>query len=320
MTELARVYSAPTAAPMPAEPISEFERLMQKTFSPREILDGDSLDKMLRVAEQLANSRLSVPEHLRGNVGDCLAIVTQAMLWNMNPFAVAQKTHLVNGRLGYEAQLVNAVLQNSGAVRGLPRYEYKGEGASLECRVGFIPRGESEVVCGEWLRSSDVTTKNSPLWKTNPKQQLGYLQIKNWARAFVPGAILGVYTVDELEDALDAAGPSSPPAGPRRRSEAAPPISASTSPAPRPAADPETGEVQAPTPAAAPKAAAPAPAATAAPSGTGISGGQAAYLKNKLKAAGVSEQSICDRFQVASIDLLNTEQFDELKAELLSMS
>ena len=44
-----------------------------------------------------------------------------------------------------------------------------------------------------------MTTKNSPLWKTNPKQQLGYLQVKNWARLYCPGAILGVYTPDEFE-------------------------------------------------------------------------------------------------------------------------
>jgi len=65
--------------------------------------------------------------------------------------------------------------------------------------VGFIPAGESTVVWNQWLKSSDVTTKNSPVWKTNPKQQLGYLQVKNWARAFCPGAILGVYTPDEIE-------------------------------------------------------------------------------------------------------------------------
>ncbi|GAC1664425.1 MAG: hypothetical protein PVS3B2_00020 [Candidatus Dormibacteraceae bacterium] len=296
---------------------SDFERLLQKTFSPREILDGDSLDKMMRIAEQLARSALSVPKHLRDNVGDCLAIVTQAMLWNMNPFAVAQKTHLVNGTLGYEAQLVNAVLQNSGAVRGLPQYEYRGEGNGLECRVGFVPRGETQVVFGEWLRSGDITTKNSPLWKTNPRQQLGYLQIKNWARAFVPGAILGVYTVDELEDNLmgrDAPTVDAPPPGPRRKSESTPP------PAPAAKVDQVTGEIS-PPPAPPAPTPAPRPAAppAAAPAAGGISGGQVAYLRNKLRAASVDEATICDRFQVTSIELLNGLQFDELKAELLQM-
>jgi hypothetical protein len=96
---------------------------------------------------------------------------------------------------------VNAVVMQSGAIRGSFTYAYRGDGNSLECRVGAVLRGESEVRWGEWLSSAMVTTKNSPLWKTNPKQQMGYLQVKNWARAFAPGAILGVYTTDELGDA-----------------------------------------------------------------------------------------------------------------------
>ena len=158
------------------------------------------MDALYKFAQVMAESKFTVPKHLQGNVGDCLAVAMQATLWGMHPFTVAQKTHQVGGTLGYEAQLVNAVVQNSGAIIGRFHYEYQGEGARLQCRVGAIPRGESEIVWGEWLSSESVTTKNSPLWKTNPKQQLGYLQVKNWARAFTPGAILGVYTPDEMED------------------------------------------------------------------------------------------------------------------------
>jgi hypothetical protein len=129
-----------------------------------------------------------------------MAVIMQAMQWNMNPFVVAQKTHLVNGQLGYEAQLVNAVVQSSGAIDGRFHYEYKGEEPKIECRVGAVIRGEESITWNEWLCMADVTTKNSPLWKTNPKQQLGYLQVKNWARAYTPGALLGVYSVDELQD------------------------------------------------------------------------------------------------------------------------
>lgn len=179
----------------------ELERLLARPFTPADLMHGDALDRIERIAERMAKGKVTVPEHLRGNVGDCMAIATQAMLWNMDPFVVAQKTHIVSGRLGYEAQLVNAVLQNSGAIRGMPYYEYSGDGNDLKCRVGCVPRGETEVRWGEWLSIAAVTTKNSPLWKTNPKQQMGYLQVKNWARAFAPGAILGVYTTDELGDA-----------------------------------------------------------------------------------------------------------------------
>jgi hypothetical protein len=295
--------------------VSDFERLLDQSYSPRAMLEGDSMDKMMRMAEQMASSKLSVPEHLRNNVGDCFAVVMQAMLWNMHPFAVAQKTHLVNGKLGYEAQLVNAVVQNSGAVSSLPAYEYRGEGDGLECRVGFVPRGGTQIVWNEFLRFGSVTTKNSPLWKTNPKQQLGYLQIKNWARAYCPGALLGVYTTDELEQ--QGAGfneqntsITEPGRGPRRRSESQ--TQASTAPAQDAAEQQQSGQPEQP------QETAPKPAASA-PTGGAISGGQIAYLRNKLKAASITEQTICDRFQVAGLEHLTADQFDAVKAELLQM-
>jgi hypothetical protein len=163
------------------------------------IFDGDMLTKMQALAQAMAQAKVTVPAHFRGSPGDCLAVVMQAMQWQMNPFSVAQKTYLVNGILGYEAQLINAVIQSSGAINGRFHYEYSGDGQSTSCRVGAIPNGEESIVWGEWLRASDVTTKNSPLWKTNIKQQLGYLQVKNWARLYAPGAIMGVYSPDELE-------------------------------------------------------------------------------------------------------------------------
>lgn len=169
--------------------------------SSSELIRNPSMMKQFdELAEKMASGRVTVPVHLQKSPGDCFAIVMQAAQWGMNPFSVAQKTHLVNGTLGYEAQLVNAVIQSSGAIHGRFHYEYSGEGADLACRVGAIVKGESEIVWGEWLKSSQVTTKNSPLWKTNPKQQMGYLQVKNWARLYCPGAILGVYSDDELQE------------------------------------------------------------------------------------------------------------------------
>jgi hypothetical protein len=163
------------------------------------LMDFEKVRAMQSLAEIMATAKVTVPAHLAGKTGDCLAVVMQAAQWGMNPFAVAQKTHVVNGTLGYEAQLVNAVVQASGAIVGRFHYEYQGEGANVACRVGAVIKGEKEITWNEFLSAASVTTKNSPLWKTNPKQQLGYLQVKNWARAHTPGAILGVYSDDELE-------------------------------------------------------------------------------------------------------------------------
>ncbi|MDO8251440.1 MAG: RecT family recombinase [Rhodoferax sp.] len=163
------------------------------------MMDIPTMESLMRVANLMASGKSTIPKHLQENPADCMAVAMQSMQWGMNPFAVAQKTHLVGGTLGYEAQLVNAVVQESGAISGRFHYEFKGAAGAIECRVGAKIKGEDEVTWGEWLNENKVTTKNSPLWKTNPKQQMGYLQVKNWARLHTPGAILGVYTPDEFD-------------------------------------------------------------------------------------------------------------------------
>jgi len=163
------------------------------------MMNPEAMDRVMRMAEMMASGKSTVPAHLQKNPADCMAVVLQAAQWGMNPFAVAQKTHLVSGTLGYEGQLVNAVVQQSGTISGRFHYEYRGQNGSTECRVGAVIRGESEITWGEWLSEAKVTTKNSPLWKTNPRQQMGYLQVKNWARLYCPGAILGVYSPDEFD-------------------------------------------------------------------------------------------------------------------------
>lgn len=58
------------------------------------ILDAQSMDRMIRMPDAMATAIVTVPVHLRGKAGDCLAIVMQSIQWRMNPLAVAQKTHM----------------------------------------------------------------------------------------------------------------------------------------------------------------------------------------------------------------------------------
>ena len=52
--------------------------------------------------------------------------------------------------------------------------------------------GQSGITWNSGCASPDVTTKSSHFGR-DPKQQLGYLQVKNWARLYCSGAILGVH-------------------------------------------------------------------------------------------------------------------------------
>lgn len=190
------------------------------------IFSPDALDKLLRFAEVMASGRVTVPAHLAGKPADCLAVTMQATQWGMNPFAVAQKTFTINGVLGYEAQLVNAVVTTMAPTRDRLHYEWFGswekiignfaektsskgnkyiapawqlsDEAGCGVRVWATMKGESEPRLLELLLSQ-AQVRNSTLWASDPKQQLAYLAVKRWARLHCPDVILGVYTPDELE-------------------------------------------------------------------------------------------------------------------------
>ncbi|AWQ49233.1 RecT family recombinase [Serratia marcescens] len=173
------------------------------------IFSPEGMDRLVRFAELMAQSKATVPQHLAGNPADCLAVTMQAAQWGMNPFAVAQKTHVVNGSLGYEAQLVNAVVSSSNLLATRLNYKWDGDwskvngkndkSADLTVTVWATLRGETEP---RYLTISmkDAGVRNSPLWEHDPKQQLAYLCTKRWSRLHTPDVLLGVYTPDELEE------------------------------------------------------------------------------------------------------------------------
>ena len=174
------------------------------------IHDEAMLAKMLSFAEVMATSRITVPKHLQNNPGDCLAITMQAMQWGMNPFAVAQKTHVVNGMLGYEAQLVAAVINTRAPIVGRLDYEWFGDWSKVNGKtctddsVGVFViarfKGEDEPRRLRMSMAQVGNVRNSPNWVSDPRQQAAYLATKKFARLHCPDVILGVYTDDELVD------------------------------------------------------------------------------------------------------------------------
>jgi hypothetical protein len=219
-TELAAVQTPPAPA--------------FNTSSAALMMDMHALERMERFANLMATARSTVPQHFQNKPGDCLAVVMQATTWGMNPFAVAQKTHLINGTLGYEAQLVASVINSSSLLADRFNFEWFGQWEKivgkfkmvesktkkddngypkkymvpdwnladengLGVRVWATIKGETEPRVLELLMTQ-ARTRNSTLWTEDPKQQLAYLAQKRWARLYAPDVILGVYTPDEVQE------------------------------------------------------------------------------------------------------------------------
>ena len=193
------------------------------------LTNGELFNRLRTLSEVMANSGNFVPDHYRGKPDACMAVVMQAARWGMDPFAVAQKAFIVgnSGVLGYEAQLVNAVINTMAPTKDRIHFEWFGEWGNIVGRFvektssqnkkyiapGWNLKDEAGVGVRAWatlkgeseprelvLMLSQAQVRNSTLWATDPRQQLAYLAVKRWARLYCPDVILGVYTADEIDE------------------------------------------------------------------------------------------------------------------------
>jgi hypothetical protein len=201
--------------------ISEIERRIDHAVAGATPVGADiggiaisNMAEVFELAKMMSVAGAAVPSHCRGNPGICLAICIQALEWKMSPFAVANKSYVVNNRgserLSFESQLIHAIIEARAPLVGRLRYEILGEGDERRCRVWGLFRGETEphsytsetlgTLRGAKGRNSDGNVKGSPLWDTQPEIQLFYSTSRAWARLFAPDVLLGLYTPEELTD------------------------------------------------------------------------------------------------------------------------
>ena len=159
-----------------------------------------NLAEVMEFGQLMAKAGPMVGKAFRSNPGACVAITMQAMQWGMSPFAVSQKAYVTNDSIAYEAQLVTAVINAHAPVKERPQYSYEGEGGKRRCTITATLKGDSKPSIYTSPEVGQITTKNSPLWKTDVDQQLGYYSIRAWARKYCPEIIMGVYTVDEMAE------------------------------------------------------------------------------------------------------------------------
>ncbi len=193
-------------AERPANPLAKFDEGVLKNIEsvehasgvPRAMFLPASLGEAMEISKLMA-AGIAVPPFLRGKPADCLAVVFQASRWGLDPFAVAGKCYFVNDRLAFEAQLVAAVLNNSRILHGALKTEWFGEGDGLRCTVSGSTVRDPENTMTATQAIARIKTRNSPLWKDHPEQQLAYYTQRAWARLHTPEVIMGVYTPDEIE-------------------------------------------------------------------------------------------------------------------------
>lgn len=160
----------------------------------------EGMQGAMKLAQAMASARM-VPQHLQSSPGDCLMVIEQAMRWQMSPFAVAQSTAVVKGKMCFEGKLVAAAIQTSGVLEGRLNYEFTGDGDGRAVICTGLIRGEKKARAVE-VKLLEARTENQ-WWKKTPDQMLTYHAARVWARRHTPEVMLGVYAPEEMADAQD---------------------------------------------------------------------------------------------------------------------
>jgi hypothetical protein len=162
-----------------------------------------SMDQAMKLAEMMSRGRL-VPEHLR-NPSDALMVVEMAMRFGMSPFAVAQATSVIQGKLMLEGKLVAAALNASGILASRLDYIFDGSGPGRSVTVTGVLRGETKERAVS-VTLQEAKTSNG-MWTKQPDQQLVYAGTRVWARRHAPEVMLGVYAPEEFDHDMPAKEP-----------------------------------------------------------------------------------------------------------------
>lgn len=158
--------------------------------------------EVMEYARMMSVSGSAVPKHLRGQPGACLGIIDDAMRYQMSPYALARQSFFVNDNLAYMAQAIAAIILRWAPLKERPDIKFTGEGQNLKCFVTFtFNTGEVRGYESPYIR--DIKIQNSPLWKSDPPQQLGYYSIRACARRHCPDVLLGMYDYDEAASMVD---------------------------------------------------------------------------------------------------------------------
>ncbi len=180
------------------------QELAALTFRPNgQMFQPKDGRELMDMANLMSTAGFMVKDIYRGNPGASMALIAICAPYGLNPLQVSWKTYKASksddAPIAFEAQVITAMLNASGAVKGGLRYRFEGEGEHRVCIASGVLVGSDEPLEVRSPPLGKITPKNSPLWKSDSDQQQCYYTGRNWARRYKPEMLLGVYDVDEME-------------------------------------------------------------------------------------------------------------------------
>ena len=160
----------------------------------------ESFEHAQRVAKVFASSNL-IPQHLRGNVADCLIAYQIARRLNEEPLVVMQNIYVVSGKPGWQTSYMIARANRSGVFKGPITWESTGSGDSLSvtAKATLSEIGEKVSVTVDMrMAKAEEWTRNKK-YQSMPEHMLRWRSAAMLIRLYAPEIMLGMPVIEEIE-------------------------------------------------------------------------------------------------------------------------
>lgn len=158
-----------------------------------------------RTAGMLSKSGL-VPDNYRNSPENCLIAIDLANRQGLSPMMVMQNLYVVKGKPAWSGSFCAAAINGCGKFTPL-EYVFVGqpgtESEGCYARATRLSNGTqcvSETVTMRMATDEGWLNKSGSKWKTMPRQMMMYRAASFFARAHCPEVLLGIQTVEEVQD------------------------------------------------------------------------------------------------------------------------
>ena len=167
--------------------------------------DTKLMNQAYRMAGMLSKSGL-VPENYRNAPENCLIAIDLANRQGISPMLVMQNLYVVKGKPVWSGSFCAAAINGCGKFTPL-EYVFVGDPGQLNygcfARATRIANGSvctSDTITMQMAKDEGWLDKSGSKWKTMPRQMMMYRAASFFARAHCPEVLLGIQTVEEVQD------------------------------------------------------------------------------------------------------------------------
>lgn len=159
-----------------------------------------------RMATQLAKSTI-IPHDYQNKPENVIVAIGMAQKLGLDPFTIMQNLNIIKGKTSWSGSFCRTLIEKSNKYTNLQLIFVGQKGTdTYGCYMQGVNKETGETIKGPEVNMKMARAENwtsNTKWINMPELMLSYRATSFFARVYVPEALNGVQTTEEIEDILN---------------------------------------------------------------------------------------------------------------------